>query len=162
MKAVEIPFPPRNAFVNFMLEQFGRPQRNSGVQCDCERDGNGSVLQVLSFANHPRVWQKISDEKGLAARIAKDIADDAGRVEELFLAVLSRPPSATEREACVKYLKESATPAKGLQGSCGACSTRASLCCSTDLFTFARNVNARNVNKEVSVGSSSSRCSSSP
>jgi hypothetical protein len=116
MKAVEIPFPPRNAFVNFMLEQFGRPQRNSAVQCDCERDGGASVLQVLSFANHPRVWQKIAHDKGLAARVQREIADDAGRVDELFLATLSRPPSATERDACLKYLKESASPAKGLQG----------------------------------------------
>jgi hypothetical protein len=99
-----------------MLEQFGRPQRNSAVQCDCERDSNGSVLQVLSFANHPRVWQKISDDKGLAARIAKDMTDDGARVEEMYLAVLSRPPSAGEREACVKYLKESPSSAKGMQG----------------------------------------------
>ena len=84
MKAVDMPFPPRNTFVTFMLEQFGRPQRNSAVQCDCERGGGGSVLQVLSFANHPRVWQKIADDKGTAARILKDIADDAGRVDELL------------------------------------------------------------------------------
>jgi hypothetical protein len=116
MKAVEIPYPPRNAFVNHMLEQFGRPQRNSGVQCDCERDSSGSVLQVLSFANHPRVWQKIADDKGLAARIAKELPDDGARVEELFLAVLSRPPSAAECEACLKYLKDSPSPVKGLQG----------------------------------------------
>ncbi len=116
MKTIEIPFPPRNAFVNFMLEQFGRPQRNSGVQCDCERDGTGSVLQVLSFVNHPRVWQKIADDKGTAARVLKEIHDDAGRVEELFLVTLSRLPSAAERSACLKYLKEAASPAKGLQG----------------------------------------------
>jgi hypothetical protein len=116
MKAVEIPFPPRNVFVNHMLEQFGRPQRNSGVQCDCERDSSGSVLQVLSFANHPHVWQKIADDKGLAARIAKEIPEDAARVEELFLNVLSRPPSAAEREACLRYMKDSPSPAKGLQG----------------------------------------------
>jgi len=27
--------------VTFMLEQFGRPERNPAVQCDCER-GSGS------------------------------------------------------------------------------------------------------------------------
>jgi hypothetical protein len=116
MKTVEIPFPPRNAFVTFMLDQFGRPQRNSGVQCDCERESGASVLQVLSFANHPRVLQKIADEKGLAARVLKEVADDPARVDELFLATLSRLPSAPEREACLKYLKESPTPAKGVQG----------------------------------------------
>ena len=71
-KTVEIPYAPKNAFVTFMIEQFGRPPRNSGVQCDCERDPNASVMQVLSLANHPRIRQKIADEKGQVARILKE------------------------------------------------------------------------------------------
>ena len=73
MKTVEIPFAPRNTFVNFMLTNFGKPKRNSAVQCDCERDGSASVIQVLSLANHPRVWQKITDANGHVARISKEI-----------------------------------------------------------------------------------------
>ncbi len=115
-KTVEIPYMPRNGFVTFMLEQFGRPQRNSGVQCDCERDSNASVMQVLSFANHPRLRQKIADEKGQVAKILKDHADNERRIEEVFLCTLSRPPSASERQACLKYMRESAIPADGLRG----------------------------------------------
>ena len=62
-KTVEIPYPPRNAFVAFMLEQFGRPQRNSASQCDCERDSTASVLQVLSFANHPASGKRSRTKK---------------------------------------------------------------------------------------------------
>jgi hypothetical protein len=116
MKAVEIPFAPKNTFVAFMLSNFGKPKRNAAVQCDCERGGDASVLQVLSFANHPRVWAKIADEKGQVARIAKEIADEKGRVEELYLLTLGRLPSDAEREACAKYLKESGSTVKGLQG----------------------------------------------
>lgn len=116
MKTVEIPYMPKNGFITFMLEQLGRPQRNSAVQCDCERDANASVLQVLSFANHPRVWEKIASDKGQAARIIKEIADDNARVEEVFLSTLCRLPTDAERQACLKYLKESESPAKGLQG----------------------------------------------
>lgn len=115
-KTVEIPYTPKNAYVTFMLEQFGRPQRNSGVQCDCERDSNASVLQVLSLANHPRVRQKIADEKGHVARILKTHADDAKRIDEVYLLTLSRTPSAAERDACLKYIRASATPADGLRG----------------------------------------------
>ena len=115
-KTVEIPFPPRNAFVTFMLEQFGRPQRNSGVQCDCERDSNASVLQVLSLANHPRLRQKIADDKGQVARIMKLHTDDARRIDELFLASLSRPPSDAERQACLKHVREAASAAEGFRG----------------------------------------------
>jgi hypothetical protein len=116
MKAVEIPFTPRNSFVTFMLETFGKPKRNAAVQCDCERGSAASVLQVLSFANHPRVWAKIADDKGQVARIAKEFSDDGQRVEELFLVTLGRFPNETEHQACAKYLKESPSTIKGLQG----------------------------------------------
>ena len=115
-KTVEIPYAPRNAFVSFMIEQFGRPQRNSGVQCDCERDPNASVMQVLSLANHPRIRQKLADDKGQVARILKTHADNDKRIDEVFLCTLCRPPSAAERQACAKYVRESASDAAGLRG----------------------------------------------
>jgi hypothetical protein len=116
MKAVEIPFTPRNDFVTFMMSNFGKPKRNSAVQCDCERGSDASVLQVLSFANHPRVWAKIADEKGQVARITKEIGDDKERIEELYLLTLGRLPAESEREPCLKFLKASESPQKGLQG----------------------------------------------
>jgi hypothetical protein len=116
MKAVEMPFTPRNSFVTFMTANFGKPKRNSAVQCDCERGGDASVLQVLSLANHPRVWAKIADDKGQVARITRDIPDDGQRVEELYLLTLGRLPNAAEARACAGYLKESRSTAKGLQG----------------------------------------------
>jgi predicted RNA-binding Zn ribbon-like protein len=115
-KTVEIPYAPKNAFVTFMLEQFGRPQRNSGVQCDCERDSNASVLQVLSLANHPRIRQKIADDKGHVARILKAHTDDGRRLDEIFLVALCRLPSDAERQACASYIRESASPAEGYRG----------------------------------------------
>lgn len=116
LKAVEMPFTPKNDFVKFMLEQFGRPARNSAAQCDCERDPGISILQVMSLANHPRVRQKIEDPKGQAARIAKEIGDDGKRIEELFLSTLSRMPRENELEACLTYLKSAESVEKGLQG----------------------------------------------
>jgi hypothetical protein len=116
IKTVEVPYTPRNAFVAFMLATFGKPKRNAAVQCDCERDGSASALQVLSFANHPRVWAKIADDKGRVARVVKEIADDRGRIEELFLATLGRPPGEAELQASLKYLRESGSVAQGLRG----------------------------------------------
>jgi hypothetical protein len=116
IKAVEIPFTPKNEFVKFMLENFGRPKRNSAVQCDCERDPNVSILQVMSLANHPHVWKKIADPKGQVARILKEVQDENGRIEEVFLCTLSRSPNEGEQQACLKYLKEADSAEKGLQG----------------------------------------------
>lgn len=115
-RTVEIPYAPRNPFVAFMLEQFGRPERNSAVQCDCERDTNASVLQVLSFANHPRIRQKIADEKGRVARILQQYPEDGRRIEEVFLATVSRLPGEAEHAACLKYVRQSASAAEGLRG----------------------------------------------
>jgi hypothetical protein len=116
IKVVEMPFKPRNDFVNFMMEQFGRPARNSANQCDCERDSGVSILQVMSLANHPRVWQKIADPKGQVTRIIKEIKEDGKRIEEVFLCTLNRLPGEAERTSCLQYLQHAETPEKGLQG----------------------------------------------
>ena len=116
MKTVEVPFAPKNAFVTFVLETYGRPKRNSAVQCDCEREGASSIFQVLTLANHPRVWEKIRDPNGRVAKVMKDSTDDAKRVDALFLATVSRPPSAAERDACLKFVAGAESPEKGFQG----------------------------------------------
>ena len=111
-----MPFAPKNPFVVFVLEQYGRPTRNAAVQCDCERDGGASVLQVLTLANHPRVWEKIRDPNGRAAKLAKAPGAEVEKVEELFLATVGRRPGDGERDACLKYLQAAGSPEAGLQG----------------------------------------------
>jgi hypothetical protein len=115
MTTVQVPFLPKNTFVAFVLENFGRPRRNAAVQCDCERDGSGSIFQVLTLANHPRMWEKIKEPTGRVAKLAKSAADDGSKIDELFLATLSRLPTEAERDACVKFVKSADTPEKGLQ-----------------------------------------------
>jgi hypothetical protein len=116
MKTVEVPFEPRNPFVAFVLETYGRPKRNSAVQCDCEREGSASIFQVLTLANHPRVWEKIRAPDGRVAKVMKETTDDPKRVDALFLATVSRLPSAAEREACLKFVAGADSSEKGFQG----------------------------------------------
>ena len=59
---------------------------------------------------------KIADDKGQVARIMKTQTDEAKRIEEIFLCTLCRPPSDAERQACLSYVRESATPAEGYRG----------------------------------------------
>jgi hypothetical protein len=115
LKAVEIPYKSQNGFVTFMLEQLGRPARNSSVQCDCARQGEASILQVLSLANHPRVWQKIAEPSGRVAEIIKQKSEPRERIEELYLATLSRLPDESEMQTCLRHLAEAESPEKGLQ-----------------------------------------------
>jgi hypothetical protein len=116
IKTVEVPFPPRNPFVSFVLETYGRPRRNAAVQCDCERDGSASVFQVLALANHPHVWEKIRDPNGRAAKLAKAPGDEGSKVDELFLAALGRLSDAGERRDAIGYVKAAESLEKGLQG----------------------------------------------
>jgi hypothetical protein len=116
LKTVELPFGPRNDFVRHVLEQFGRPARNSAAQCDCERESSVSLLQVMSLANHPRVWQKITDPAGQVARLLKERGDDHARIEELYLNTLARAPNETERQMCLKHIQSAESPEKGWQG----------------------------------------------
>jgi hypothetical protein len=114
LRAVEIPYKPKNSYLTFMLEQFGRPERNSSVQCDCARRGEASLLQVLSVANHPRVRQKIADPGGRVAAIVKTIDDPRGRIEELYLGTVSRLPSEEETQACLEHVSQAESPESGL------------------------------------------------
>ncbi|MFO0801540.1 MAG: DUF1553 domain-containing protein [Gemmataceae bacterium] len=116
MSTVEVPFAPKNAFVSFVLENYGRPKRNAAVQCDCERDGGASVFQVLALANHPRLWEKVRDPAGRVSKLVMREPDTAKSVDELFLATLSRLPAKEERDAAVKYVESADSPEKGLHG----------------------------------------------
>jgi hypothetical protein len=118
-RAVEVAGPTgagrEGASVQYAFLVFGRPPRDPGVQCDCQRDANATVVQALFLANHPRVRDKIAHPDGRVAQVVKEIADHEKRIEELYLTTLSRPPSKEEVRTCLEYLKGSASPQKGLE-----------------------------------------------
>ncbi|MBL8796291.1 MAG: DUF1553 domain-containing protein [Planctomycetia bacterium] len=103
------------ATLQYAFHIFGRPQRSPEVQCDCERDTKPTMAQTLYLANHPAVQQKITAPQGRVAQLIKDIAEEDKRIEDLFLWALSRLPTNEERQTCLKYVKESASPQRGLE-----------------------------------------------
>lgn len=115
LRTVEIPYTTRNEFVTFVLDQFGRSERNSSVQCDCQRQSEVSMLQVLGLANHPRIWQKVADPRGRIADLIKQIEEPSKRIEELYLATLGRLPDSAELEVCRGQINSAESPEKGLQ-----------------------------------------------
>lgn len=105
----------KKATLHYAFHIFGRPVRSPDVQCDCERDPAVTVVQALFLANHPSIQAKISAADGRVAQIAKEHAEPAKAIEELYLWTLSRPPTDAEREVCLGYLKSSPTAARGLE-----------------------------------------------
>jgi hypothetical protein len=90
------------------LKMFGRPVRKSA--CECERNVEPSVAQVLHLLNSERIQEKLSSPRGRVARLTREITDDRRLVEELYLATLSRYPDADESARAVAYLQESTRP----------------------------------------------------
>lgn len=90
---------------HYFLRLFGRPVRQTA--CECERNVEPSVGQVLHFLNAPEIQAKLNHEAGRIKRLAESIADDGELADELYLTVFSRWPDAEERRAAIEYLAAS-------------------------------------------------------
>ncbi len=111
-KMTEIGASRINAQVSYALRIFGRPPRTTA--CDCERAAEPALPQTLYRMTDPTVAQKLQASRRLADITKAKMTDDQA-VEELFLGTLSRFPSDKEKEAAVKYIKESKVRAEGLR-----------------------------------------------
>jgi hypothetical protein len=89
---------------HYFLKVFGRPERISA--CECERNHEPSVAQVLHLMNAPEVQAKLSHAGGTVARLVKQHAADGPLVEELYLTFYSRFPTEEERKVALAYLGE--------------------------------------------------------
>jgi hypothetical protein len=88
---------------HYFLKLFGRPVRASA--CECERNHEPGVAQVLHFMNSPEVHGKLTHESGTVARLVKKHKSDGPLVEELYLTFFSRFPTAKEKAAAMDYLR---------------------------------------------------------
>lgn len=77
------------------LEAFGRPAR--AMACECERDPTTNLGQALHLISGRTVQGKLADDSGRAAQLAGSDLTAEQIVDELYLATLSRPPSAAEQ-----------------------------------------------------------------
>jgi hypothetical protein len=97
---------PDPTLQSYFLTLFGRSERVTA--CACERNGDVTMPQLLHLMNGASVVDKVRSGDGRLARLLKAGKPDAEVIEELFLATLSRPPSAVERDAVHKALAEGA------------------------------------------------------
>jgi hypothetical protein len=87
---------------HYFLKLFGRPVRVSA--CECERNHEPGVAQVLHLLNSPEIHAKLTHEGGSLAKLLKQKAEDGPLVEELYLNFFSRFPTAKEKAVAVEYL----------------------------------------------------------
>jgi hypothetical protein len=86
---------------------FGKPARESA--CECERSSTMMLGPVLNLVNGPVLANAIKDPGNRIAKLLAAEKDDGKVIEELYLAILSRLPTKSEREAGLRSLKEGAS-----------------------------------------------------
>lgn len=103
-KAVATPDPL--AFVNNgffqgpWLQDFGEGDRDSNV-----RSQEPTLLEVLEMLNDRQVLDGLAPTKTLVGNLVSNKTTPEGIVDQLYVAALSRPPTAAERDTAVAYLK---------------------------------------------------------
>jgi hypothetical protein len=104
-RAIELPDAQYN---DYFLNVFGKPKREA--VCECERVSDPNLAQALHTLNSDAIGTKISSPNGrLAGLVAAKKAQEQ-IVEELYLASLSRRPTAAEQAECKKELGETPNP----------------------------------------------------
>ncbi len=95
---------PDGEYKHPFLEAFGRPAR--AMACECERDSDTNLGQALHLVAGRTVHTLLRDPAGRAARLAAVDWPDEKIIEELFLASLSRYPSAAESRLLGEKLRK--------------------------------------------------------
>jgi hypothetical protein len=94
----------QNANVAYALRVFGRPPRTTA--CDCERAMEPALPQKLFLMADTGLLAKLRGASRLNRLVAQGKSNDEV-LDELFLATLSRLPTAGERKASLEDLEDS-------------------------------------------------------
>ena len=86
------------------LRLFGRPAR--ATACECERNTEPSTGQVLNLLNSHELQTKLSHDAGTIAKLVRTQPDDAKLVEDLYLRMYGRFPTAKERGTGAAYMSK--------------------------------------------------------
>src|SRR5262249_14426795 len=72
--------------------------------CECERNQEPSVAQVLHVLNGPEIQAKLCHEGGRMARLVETVPEDGRLIEELYLTFFSRLPTVQEKTVAREHL----------------------------------------------------------
>lgn len=78
------------------LTLFGRPKRQSA--CECERTSNLTLSHAMSLINGSTIGEAVSASNNGIQKLVERESDDQKVIEELYYAILNRPPTETERQ----------------------------------------------------------------
>jgi hypothetical protein len=95
------------------LQAFAKPVRDA--TCECAREEDPSLPEMLHLLNNAGLIDKIKSPDSHLAKWLKENKDTGWVVEQVYLATLSRKPTAAERELVLRHLATLGNKAEGLQ-----------------------------------------------
>ena len=96
---------PDTRVPSYFLDIFGRPERKATSAA--ERMQDPTLTQALHVINGDTLQLKLTDADGTIGRFAREKVSDEQAIERLYLAALSRKPSADETSKIAAVLKAS-------------------------------------------------------
>lgn len=100
---------PDTKVANGFLSAFGRPERIA--TCSCERSNEPSISQALHLANGETLNAKLKSDQGIVHKWADSSMTHEQVIENLFLAALTRPPTANELKSLTRALDQAVNAA---------------------------------------------------
>jgi hypothetical protein len=91
----------QNGTVAYAFRIFGRPPRTTA--CDCERAMGPGLPQKLFLMADPAMQTKLADPRNRVKTLLASKKTDDEVLDELFLATLTRLPTARERAAFAAF-----------------------------------------------------------
>lgn len=104
---------PEGGVSHYFLRAFAKPVRD--VACECARESEPSLNEVLHLLNNAGVLAKSESPSGLLGRAIASGKTTLEIIELLYLASLSRRPSPRESEIAQDFISRSADVAAGLR-----------------------------------------------
>ncbi len=104
---------PEGGIDHPFLQAFSRPVRDA--VCECAREEDPSLPQVLHMLNNAGVLSKVRSSKGRVSVWLKEGKSTEEIVECIYLSTLSRRPTPQERDVVKKHLATIEDKAAGLQ-----------------------------------------------
>jgi hypothetical protein len=101
-----------NPNLAYALRIFGRPPRTTA--CDCERAMEPALPQTLFRMTDASLLAKFTNSKGRIASLAESKLTNEELVDELFLATLTRFPTADQKATALDALKTAKTRTAGI------------------------------------------------
>ena len=95
------------------LQAFSKPVRD--VSCECAREEDPSLPQMLHLLNNKGMLAKVDSPKSRLAAALREKKSDAALIEEIYLATLSRRPTAAEVGIAIRHIEKLGDRVKGLQ-----------------------------------------------